>query len=205
MHYFISDTHFTHTGAALHHSARPFATIDEHDRALIEAWNSVVTPGDTVWHLGDFGSDRPDPKAMRRIFSQLRGSKHLILGNHDQAASVRELGWSSVRDYAEIAIDKQRLVLSHYPMRVWNGMRRGGVQLYGHCHARLPGNRQSIDIGVDVMGWAPVTWPQIKAKLDLLPELHFEPDMDFVEGLEAAPEGSVEDDWAPTHDDGYGR
>ena len=71
LHYFISDTHFTHTGAALHHSARPFANIDEHDRCLIDSWNSVVTPDDAVWHLGDFGSDRPDPKAMRRIFSQL--------------------------------------------------------------------------------------------------------------------------------------
>lgn len=102
MHYFISDTHYTHTGAALHHSARPFANIDEHDRELIDAWNSVVTTSDTVWHLGDFASDRPDPKAVRRIFSQLRGSKHLILGNHDTSSAVRELGWSSVRDYAEI-------------------------------------------------------------------------------------------------------
>ena len=194
MHYFISDTHFSHVGAALGHSRRHFATIDDHDRALIEAWNSVVHPSDTVWHLGDFASDRPDPKDMRRIFSQLRGSKHLICGNHDGNV-VKELGWSSVRDYAELAVDKQRLVLSHYPMRVWNAMRRGAVQLYGHCHGRLPPNAQSIDIGVDVFGLAPVTWPQIRSRIAALPPLGFEDDTDAVDGLDVAPEAAVEDAW----------
>jgi hypothetical protein len=52
-----------------------------------------------------------------------------------------------------------------------------------------------MDVGVDVFGWAPATWPQIAAKLALLPELHLEPETDFVEGPEPAPEGGVEDDW----------
>ncbi|MGD5596738.1 hypothetical protein QUT21_22695, partial [Xanthomonas citri pv. citri] len=43
--------------------------------------------------------------------------------------------------------------------------------LYGHSHGRLPGNSQSMDIGVDVFGWAPLRLNQIKAHLATLPPL----------------------------------
>ena len=51
--WFVGDTHFGHAGS-ISHTARPFASVDEMDRLLIEAWNAVVRPGDTVVHLGDF-------------------------------------------------------------------------------------------------------------------------------------------------------
>lgn len=41
--------------------------------------------------------------------------------------------------------------------------------LYGHSHGRLPGNTQSCDIGVDVMGFAPVRLNTIKEHLATLP------------------------------------
>jgi hypothetical protein len=43
--------------------------------------------------------------------------------------------------------------------------------LYGHSHRRLPGNQQSMDVGVDVMGWSPVRISQIKALMAELPPL----------------------------------
>lgn len=43
--------------------------------------------------------------------------------------------------------------------------------LYGHNHCRLPGNQQSCDIGVDVMGFTPVRLQTIKAYLATLPAL----------------------------------
>lgn len=181
-HLFTADCHFQHSGI-IEHCSRPFASVAEMDATMIERWNAVVSPNDTVWLIGDFAHDRIDPRVARRIFAQLRGSKHLIRGNHDGKV-VEDLGWSSVRDYAEIAVDKVRVVLSHYSMRSWNGIRRGAVQLYGHSHGRLPGTAQCTDVGVDVWNFTPVSFPEIRARLAQLPPLHFEDGTDAVEGLE---------------------
>lgn len=50
--YFIADLHFGHKNC-LSYDARPFTTIEEHDQALINNWNSVVCIDDDVWILGD--------------------------------------------------------------------------------------------------------------------------------------------------------
>jgi calcineurin-like phosphoesterase family protein len=181
-HLFIADCHFQHAGI-IEHCQRPFSSVAEMDATMIERWNAVVSTHDTVWVVGDFAHDRIDPRAARRIFAQLRGSKHLIAGNHD-GKTVRELGWSSVRDYAEIAVDKVRIVLSHYSLRTWNGQRRGAVQLYGHSHGRLPGTAQCLDVGVDVWNFTPVSFPEIRQRLATMPPLAFEDGTDEVEGLE---------------------
>jgi calcineurin-like phosphoesterase family protein len=51
--WFTSDSHFGHD-AIRRLADRPFASLDEMDTALVDRWNGVVRPGDTVWHLGDF-------------------------------------------------------------------------------------------------------------------------------------------------------
>ncbi|HMJ29829.1 MAG TPA: hypothetical protein VK512_14035 [Xanthobacteraceae bacterium] len=55
--------------------------------------------------------------------------------------------------------------------RVWPRQRRGALMLYGHSHGRLPGNQQSMDIGVDTMGWSPVRLNAIKSVMAQLPPL----------------------------------
>jgi len=176
--YFTADHHFGHRNI-LRFCNRPFDDVDEHDRELIDRWNSTVTSVDIVWHLGDF-SYRGGGKLARKVFSQLRGSKHLICGNHD-GQTVRELPWSSVRDYADISVEDQRLILFHYSMKVWPSMRNGAVQLYGHSHGKMPADRQSIDVGVDNWAFRPVSWPEIKARLDTMPELAFRDDTDEID------------------------
>ncbi len=173
-HLFTADLHLGHVNIN-EYCSRPFASVDEMNAALIDNWNAVVQPSDTVWVIGDFAFTRADPKTIRRLFSQLKGSKHLIAGNHDGRA-VRDLPWSSVRDYAEIAVDGTRIVLSHYSMRTWNGARHGSVQLYGHSHGQLPGTRQCLDVGVDAWDFRPVTWPQIVERLATLQALTFDGD-----------------------------
>jgi calcineurin-like phosphoesterase family protein len=197
--FFTADTHFGHA-AILRMCERPFDTIDEHDRALIDNWNRVVGKDDRVFFLGDFVY-RAAPNLARRIFDQLNGKeKHLIIGNHDtkgdpvsRPTSTEQLPWTSQSHYAETVIDGQRLCMFHYGMRVWPGMHHGSVQLYGHSHGRLPGTARSIDVGVDVFGYTPVTWPEIRARLATMPPLELVPDTDAVEGLAVAPEGDLVD------------
>jgi calcineurin-like phosphoesterase family protein len=87
----ISDTHFQHaniltfkeseTGKLVRGSL--FDNVDQMDECMMDNWNSVVKPGDKVYHLGDvfFGNK----ESFIKLWKRLNGQKRLILGNHDDA------------------------------------------------------------------------------------------------------------------------
>ena len=167
--WFTSDTHFGHANI-IGYSDRPFGSVDEMDDALITRWNACVGPDDTIWHLGDFVFRNALP--TERYLARLAGRKHLIWGNHDDAATRALPGWSTSQPYAEITVDDTRLVLFHYALRVWNRSHGGAVHLYGHSHNSLPGDRQCCDVGVDNPAWryGPTTLEQIRTFLAIQPE-----------------------------------
>lgn len=166
--FFTADTHFFHAGV-IAMSARPFASIEEHDEALIAAWNAVVGPRDEVWHLGDFGM-RGAPERYAQIFKRLRGRKYLVRGNHDRQKTT-SLPWHEVHELVSRKIENQRIVMCHYPMRAWVGAWRGSIQLFGHTHGMMPDTNQSCDVGVDRWGYRPTTLAQIKARLAATPTI----------------------------------
>jgi calcineurin-like phosphoesterase family protein len=93
----------------------------------------------------------------------LTGRKHLIIGNTDGAPTTSLSGWTSVQHYAELELEGAFLVLCHYPLRSWNRMARGALQLHGHSHGRLKPLPRQIDVGVDVWEFRPVTLTEIRA------------------------------------------
>ena len=142
--FFTADTHFGHANI-IGYCARPFASVEEMDEAMIANWNAVVGADDVVWHLGDFAL-RADAKHVGAVFRRLNGVKHLVLGNHDKQAT-RDLPWAN-RGGVQIAdktYDGQRAIMCHYGLRVWPGMQRGAISLYGHSHGRLPGSSLSLE------------------------------------------------------------
>jgi len=157
--FFTSDTHFGDP-RILRIDRRPFADLPSHDAALVEAWNAVVGPDDTVWHLGDFALG-PPPERIAALLGALNGRKHLIVGNNDGPATLSAPGWTSVAHYAETEVEGRRLVLCHYAFRTWNGLGRGAINLHGHSHGRLKPIPRQYDVGVDAQGLAPVTLDQI--------------------------------------------
>jgi calcineurin-like phosphoesterase family protein len=165
--FFTADHHFGHE-AIIGMCNRPFVDVDQMDRAMIAAWNEVVSKGDNVWHIGDF-AHRCDLKRKRAIFSRLNGSKHLVPGNHDNNDTL-SLGWASIGQIRAITVDGQRLVLCHYGLRTWPSSRHGSLHLYGHSHGTLPGNAQCLDVGVDCWDFRPVTLPEIRAVLEREPD-----------------------------------
>lgn len=166
--WFVADTHFGHAGS-ISHTNRPFRDVADMDAMLIEAWNAVVQPNDTVFHLGDFAHGS-SAKRCAEIFDALRGKKRLIVGNHDRDR-VTGLPWESVNERLTVVVDGRRLVLDHYPLRAWNRSFHGTLHLHGHTHGSLPGTHQSCDVGVDVWGYRPVGLPDILARLAATPEL----------------------------------
>lgn len=172
---FVSDLHFGHKNI-LKYSNRPFANFEEMDDALVNNWNSVVAPGDTVFSLGDF-SMKPIGY-VKGILSRLNGNIHMITGNHDEeiqkkSKTLLEEGFvKEITSYKEITIGGQFICLFHYGMRVWNKSHYGSWLLYGHSHGNLPPYGKSVDVGVDsdaVLGrkeYRPLTFDEIKAFMD---------------------------------------
>jgi calcineurin-like phosphoesterase family protein len=161
--FFTSDHHFGH-GGARGLFRRPFGSLAEMDAAMIARWNEVVRADDEVWHLGDFAVRQPAAR-MDALLASLAGRKHLITGNNDGAATVARTGWASVQAYAELEVDGAFLVLCHYPLRSWNRMTRGALDLHGHSHGRLAPLPRQVDVGVDMWGFRPTTLAEIRTHL----------------------------------------
>lgn len=156
--YFTSDTHFG-DARVLRIDRRPFASMVEHDAALIDNWNRIVKPHDEVWHLGDFSAKRPG--LAEGLLAQLNGTKHLIIGNNDPVATTAAAGWASVQHYVELTVDGQLLILCHYPFRTWNQMGKRSINLHGHSHGRLKPMPRQFDVGIDPQGLQPRTLSEI--------------------------------------------
>ena len=162
--WFTADTHFGHD-AIREYCARPFATVEAMDTALVTIWNSVVQPGDIVWHLGDFALGRKvDERWLQRLFRRLHGQKSLVIGNHDGPAT-KALPWQSQHQIAECAVNGQRIVMCHYPLRTWAGSVHGAIHLHGHEHGRAPPWPGACDVGVDAWQFAPVSLDRIRQSM----------------------------------------
>ena len=168
--WYTADTHFGHENIILH-CKRPFRSASHMDSVLIANMWRVVKPEDALWIVGDFafGPAARDAEWLETIFSQLPGAEqHLVTGNHDGKLTLR-LPWTSVSQMAEIKDGGKRCVLCHYPMITWNGARKGALQLFGHVHQHWTGSRNSVNVGVDVWDYSPVTIADINRRARELP------------------------------------
>jgi calcineurin-like phosphoesterase family protein len=161
--FFTSDHHFGH-GGARGLFRRPFATTAAMDAAMVARWNEAVAPGDEVWHLGDFAV-RQSPARIGELLDALSGTKHLIVGNNDGPATAGLTQWASVQQYTELQMDGIWLILCHYPLRTWNRIGRGALNLHGHSHGRLAPLPRQVDVGVDCWDYRPITLAHIRAHL----------------------------------------
>ncbi len=158
--YFTSDTHWGHANI-IEYSKRPYKDVKEMDEALVKNWNDIVTPDDTVYHLGDvmFSKDY-------YILDRLNGTKYFLWGNHDSDRFIEQLDKRSLslKDYHEFKYNGHLFVLCHFPLLTWNKARKGSIHLHGHCHGtvnHLNTNLRRFDVGVDVYNYRPVSIDQI--------------------------------------------
>lgn len=149
--WFTSDNHFCHKNVLSFcpETRQGFTDINLLNEAMIEKWNSTVNHTDTVYCLGDlsFGN----AKVTLEIITRLNGQLNLVEGNHDHRWLNNETKkrFRDIRAYRRVKIQGKTVVLSHYPMREWDGMHHGSYHLYGHVHGNLPGIGRSMDVGVD--------------------------------------------------------
>lgn len=140
--YVIADLHFNHQNI-IPYENRPFSNLSHMNRTLIDNWNAVVDDDDTVYVLGDFGFTSNIKGAvdcdLKKIYAELKGHKHLIIGNHDRRCRhVTDLPWGSQEKMLSITVDNQRYVMAHYPFECWeyqDSKEGGSIHLHGHIHS----------------------------------------------------------------------
>ena len=142
--YYISDLHLGHENAMKRFDHRPFKTLEEQDKVIIENINRVVTPQDNLFLLGDVSWYKPDKTA--ELIKQIKcKNRYLIVGNHDswiKDSKCRKL-FQGVYDLKRVNDNGRIVVLCHFPLAVWDQSHRGSYHLYGHVHDNLAEDRVS--------------------------------------------------------------
>ena len=173
--FFVADSHFCHE-AIIKYCERPFKSVGAMNEAIIENWNSVIGPKDTVFHLGDF--ELGSSEKLKNIINQLHGEIHLIKGNHDfrQSKGVLSL-FKEVTLEKLIEVDGYKILMNHYPLLCYSGSHRSDAfQLFGHVHTRTntrgtdAGRLQylypnQLDVGVDGHNFTPWSFAQVKERI----------------------------------------
>lgn len=141
MNLYISDLHFGHSNV-INFDHRPFKDVEEMDRCLIDLWNYRISVDDHVYIVGDF-MYRSGKDAVWYL-RQLKGHKHLVLGNHDTKLVEDNKAMSYFEEVDKLmfindSYEKSniQICLCHYPMIEWDKSRHGSWHIYGHIH----GNR----------------------------------------------------------------
>lgn len=184
--FFTSDLHFFHVNILAYTDRHKiWKDVEEMNEALIQNWNEVVAPEDRVYILGDvaMGGRSKGPR-LAAILRRLNGTKYLIPGNHDSYILRDEECREEITilpPIYELSIaddtlpkrrggksGRQRIILSHYSMRVWHKNGRGSWHLFGHSHGSLTGLGKSFDVGIDgpYSNFRPMSYEQVKEVMD---------------------------------------
>lgn len=154
---FIGDLHFGHNNIYLFRKELGLSSELEHREFIIDRWNSTVNKRDVVWVLGDacFKQEAlPD-------LDRLRGTKFLILGNHD-------LNTNEIRHHFDKVCGFQRYKgfwLSHCPIHPEE--LRGIPNIHGHVHANsLKDTKNYFNVSCENIDYKPISLAEIRDRVN---------------------------------------
>ena len=169
--YYIGDMHLGHQ-RVIEYDLRPYETVEEMDAALIKNWNSVVTENDDIYIMGDF--IYRSSHVATYYLKQLKGRKHLIIGNHDLKTIEDEAActcFDSIERLGYVKDGDADVVMCHYPIAEWNGKRRKknkSYHVYSHIHNRkdetygfMRRQKNAFNAGCMINNFTPVTLQQL--------------------------------------------
>lgn len=150
--FFISDTFFGRTNIIDLYD-RPYSSIEDMNKSLVNNWNKAVSNSDTVFHLGNFAWE---PNIAHEILSSLNGNIFIVPGESD--AALLEIGDTldhiTILDDQILMIDELDLVISHWELADWPGRELGTIHIHGGETAI--GERNKINARCDFWNYSPV-------------------------------------------------
>jgi len=168
MKFFTSDNHFNHMNIIAYEN-RPFDDVETMNRCMIRRWNEKVRDKDEVYILGDFLFGNGE--MANETLKQLKGTKHLIMGNHDYFVKHKDFDknlFKWIKDYHVIKENKRKIILFHYPIQRFDCCHHGSIHLHGHIHSNeleYP-IKNVYNVGVDVNDFEPKTLFELIGKVD---------------------------------------
>lgn len=179
--FLISDLHFGHekavttfTREGTEERLRNFSHVDEMNEYLIDKWNSVVGKNDNVLVLGDVVINKKNMHLVHR----LKGSKVLVLGNHDMMPLGDYYEWFRK---VQVARDFDGCILTHIPVHESQLEHRWKANVHGHLHDKhlltKHGKRDNryYNVSCDCfaldnhtgMNYTPKSWDTIKKEIGI--------------------------------------
>lgn len=159
--FFTGDQHINHTNV-IGFCNRPFNDVQEMNEHIVKSWNKVVSDNDEVYFLGDFCL-RCNKKTARYYLHKLNGVKYFIKGNHDKNNYLNDFLYSGLikwwKHSYEFSYEHEGKVydfaLCHYPL--YPIKNSDSICIYGHSHGNSDFIIGSLDVGVDNIGYEPIS------------------------------------------------
>lgn len=170
-----SDLHFFHRKITEYcpESRGMFQSVDEMNEHVVNTFNDMIQPHETLFILGDISFGSVDKTI--ELLTRIKCKKFLIHGNHDVKMlqnSVFRNAYPKMRiindsPYQEIKVDvdgkSHNVVLFHYSIESWHRKHYGAIHLHGHHHSpkAVPHNGRAIDVGLDGNNMKPHNLPDL--------------------------------------------
>lgn len=166
--WFTSDTHFGGERTLIL-SKRPFKSVKEMDKTIIDNWNKVIDKDDIVYHLGDFGD--------YEYIKKLNGKIILIYGNYEEFDAtkypsiddfkkyLKSLGFMEQHYQKIINLElnglNKILYLAHKPLDFKQFFPESEGEfsancLFGHVHKLSMIKKMGLNVGQDCHNFTPI-------------------------------------------------
>ena len=146
--YLIADTHFDHANI-INYCNRPFRSVSQMDKMIVDNWNKTVKENDIVYFLGDWSyghGSRPASYWQKRLNGQIIS----VRGSHDGAQSGKYS-----KNFVVLHRDNSHFLLVHNldeRRDKWKGW-----IIHGHMHNNdikkypfINGETKTINVSVEI-------------------------------------------------------
>jgi calcineurin-like phosphoesterase family protein len=179
--YFSSDWHIFHDPQSWDvpiWKMRGYTSVEDAAIKIQNMINDTVPEDGIIYFLGDMFLNATDEKCIEWLKGVKCKDIRALWGNHEsntyriyKEELFKVMGGNSgelypanferipnltfVGNHVEIQVGKRRIVMNHFPLKIWNGSNRSTIHLNGHSHLsdpeRLPEFPlgKTLDVGID--------------------------------------------------------
>lgn len=177
--YVIADLHLGHKNA-IKFDERPYYDVADMNKQLIRNIHNTVPKKGTVILNGDFMMTRKGKKGIEemndfldridRKIIHVRGNHDDIVIDHPNVISQCEILNVKIKDPSAVN-GVQNIIISHYPILVWDKKHHASWHCHGHCHGGLSKDssyenyydeNNAMDVGANCINYHPITYREVK-------------------------------------------